>query len=72
MTDNKIECPYQRDADWICSVLVREVSNAITLQNKYDAATAIMNVRRYVEPMVLEWRHLNGLCNNNVKSEKCT
>ena len=62
MAGNTLGCPHQRDADWICSVLVREVSYATTLSDKHDAAMAILDVRRYVEPMVREWEHLNGLC----------
>ena len=68
MAGNTLGCPHQRDADWICSVLVREVSHATTLSNKLDAAMAILDVRRYTEPMVREWEHLNGLCS----SQPCT
>lgn len=60
MAGNTLGCPHQRDADWICSVLVREVIHATTLSDKHDAAMAILDVRRYVEPMVREWEHLNG------------
>ena len=68
MAGNTLGCPHQRDADWICSVLVREVMYATTLSDKHDAAMAILDVRRYVEPMVREWEHLNG-CG---KCQPCT
>lgn len=64
MTGNTIDCPYQRDADWICRVLVRQISHARTLSDKCDAAMAILDVNRFVDPMVREWEHLNGLCSS--------
>lgn len=83
MAGNTLGCPHQRDADWIVSVLVREVSKATTLSDKMDAAFAILDVRRYVEPMVKEWEHLSGVgscqpctkeakrTNNNQQPQEC-
>jgi hypothetical protein len=61
MAGNTLGCPHKRTGDWICGVLVREVNYATTLRDKEDAAMAIVTTRWFIESMVKEWEHLNGI-----------
>jgi hypothetical protein len=61
MSENKFQCQPEADADFICDVLITELSSAKTLQLKVKIADAILNLRQFVKPMIVEWEHINGM-----------
>lgn len=61
MSENRFQCPHEADADFICGVLVTELSLAKTLHDKVKIADEILSLRRFVKPMIAEWEHTNSI-----------
>ena len=59
MSENRFQCPHEADADFICNVLIAELSASKTLYNKLMISQAIMDLRQFVKPMVVEWEYIS-------------
>ncbi len=57
---NELECPYIKQADCMCNVLVNEVEKAQTWARMRDAIHAIQRVRSRANSHAQEWEHLNN------------
>jgi hypothetical protein len=56
---NYIGCPYTKEANQMCNVLVNEVIEGDTWARKSDAIEAILRVRAVGRNMAKEWEHIN-------------
>lgn len=57
---NMSECPYIKEANWMCSALAREIKKSETWKDKQDIITAIISIRQEERAMVSEWEHLHS------------
>jgi hypothetical protein len=55
-----IECPYIKEANQLCNVLINEVVQADTWTKTQDAVWAIQCVRSKAKKHIAEWGRLNN------------
>ena len=68
-------CPYTREANTFCHVLVNELAQAETWAAISDTITAIQRVRGQAKNLAAEWQHLHNpspLSSNANASDQAT